>query len=293
MSAGPILVTGGSGQVGIELRRRSTAVVAPPRAELDLDDPQMIAAIVSSRTWAAVINAAAYTGVDKAEGDVESAWRRNAVAPAVLAAETARLGIPLLQISTDYVFDGRKSRAYLPDDATGPIGVYGASKLAGEIAVRSANPRHAILRTAWVISAHRANFVKTMLRLGGERDLVRVVDDQHGCPTSAADIADALLVMTDRLVDGAAPSGTWHFVNSGEASWFDLAQAIFAGSALRKGPAATVDRISTAEFPTPARRPANSWLDTTSLEREFGIKPRAWQAALDHILDELLGEPKT
>ena len=293
MSVGPILVTGGTGQVGIELRRRSADVVAPGRTELDLDDPRTIVAIVSSRPWAAVINAAAYTDVDKAESDVASAWRINAVAPAIFAAETARLGIPLLQVSTDYVFDGGKAGAYLSDDATGPLGVYGASKLAGEIAVSSANPRHAILRTAWVVSAHRGNFVKTMLRLGGERDLLRVVADQHGCPTSAADVADTLLRIAARLAGGAAPGGTWHFVNSGEASWYDLARAVFAGSVRRGRPAPTVEPISTADYPTPARRPANSRLDTTALEHDFGIKPRSWQAALDDILAELLDEPET
>ena len=286
-----ILVTGGTGQIGIELRRRSSAVVAPGRADLDLDDPQAIAAIVAARPWAAVINTAAYTAVDKAESDVAAAWRRNADAPAILAAETARLGIPLVQVSTDYVFDGSKAGAYLPGDATAPLGVYGASKLAGEVAVRSANPRHAIVRTAWVMSAHRDNFVKTMLRLGRERDHLRVVADQHGCPTSAADIADALLVIAARLADPAGPGGTWHFVNRGEASWHELATAVFAGVARRGGAVPSIEPITTADYPTPARRPANSRLDTATLERDFGIRPRPWLAALDDILAELLDGP--
>lgn len=287
-----ILVTGGTGQVGIELGRRSGTVVAPGRAELDLANPHEIAAVIGSQPWTAVINAAAYTAVDKAEHDVATAWHLNAVAPAVIATETARLGIPLIQVSTDYVFDGSKAGAYLPTDATGPLGVYGASKLAGEIAVRSASPRHAIVRTAWVVSAHRANFVRTMLRLGAERDHLRVVADQHGSPTSAADLADALLAVAARLADPAVPGGTWHFVNDGEASWHDLAAAIFAGSARRGGAVPSLEAITTADYPTPARRPANSRLDTTTLERDFGIKPRPWQAALDDILAELLdGQP--
>ena len=292
MTLGPILVTGGTGQIGIELRRQSSAVIAPDRADLDLDDPQAIVEILAARPWGAVINAAAYTAVDRAERDVAAAWQVNAVAPAIFAAETARLGIPLVQLSTDYVFDGVKAGAYLPGDATAPLSVYGASKLAGEIAARSSNPRHAIVRTAWVMSAHRDNFVKNMLRLGGERDHLRVVADQIGCPTSAADIADALLVIAARLADPAMPGGTWHFVNHGAASWYELATTIFAGSARRGGRVPSIEAITTADYPTLARRPANSRLDTATLERDFAIKPRRWQAALDDILAELLdGQP--
>lgn len=291
MTAGPILVTGGSGQVGIELRRRAGRVVAPDRSQLDLANPEAIAAVVASRPWSAVINAAAYTAVDQAESDVAAAWRINAVGPAVLAAETARLGIPLVHVSTDYVFGGTKDGAYLPDDPTAPLGVYGASKLAGEIAIRSANPRHAIVRTAWVISPHGANFAKTMVRLAGERDHLRIVSDQLGCPTSAGDLADALILITNRLADSETAGGTWHFVNRGDASWDVLARAIFADLARRGRPSPTVEPISTADYPTPARRPANSRLSTASSERDFGIVPRHWQDALDDILSELLDHP--
>jgi dTDP-4-dehydrorhamnose reductase len=291
MTTSPILVTGGTGQVGIELRRRSPDVVAPDRAALDLDDPAALAAVIASRPWAAIINAAAYTAVDKAESDVAAAWRLNAVAPAVLATESAKAGIPLIHVSTDYVFDGSKAGFYLPGDPTGPLGVYGASKLAGEIAVRSGNPRHAILRTAWVVSAHLANFVKTMLRLGAERDHLRVVADQHGCPTTAADIADTLLTIAARMSQPNAPSGTWHFVNAGEATWHELAEAVFAGSAARGSGVPRVEAITTADYPTPARRPANSRLDTATLTRDFGVAPRPWRIALDDILAELLDAP--
>jgi dTDP-4-dehydrorhamnose reductase len=284
------LVTGGTGQVGIELLRRAPGqweVVAPNRVALDLIDGAAIAALVASRPWAAVINCAAYTAVDRAESDVEAAWRLNALAPAILAAETARFDIPMVHVSTDYVFDGTKGAPYQPADPVAPLGVYGASKLGGELAVRSANPRHVILRTAWVVSAHRANFVKTMLRLGAERPKLRVVDDQLGCPTSAADIADALYMIVGRLI-GGGPAGTYHFVNRGEATWCALAREIFVQAAARGHAVPEVDAIATADYPTPARRPANSRLNIASLERDFGVHARPWQAALIDIIDELV-----
>jgi dTDP-4-dehydrorhamnose reductase len=205
----PVLVTGGSGQVGTALKRLAPEgfeLIAPGRAELDLADPEAIAAMVASRPWIAVINAAAYTAVDKAEGDVVAAWRANALAPAAFAAATRVAGIPLIHVSTDYVFDGAKPDAYVEGDPVGPVGVYGASKEAGEQAVRTANPHHIILRTAWVVSPDGANFIKTMLRLGADRPELRVVGDQHGCPTSADDIAHTLLVLL-RAATGEASIG--------------------------------------------------------------------------------------
>ena len=287
-TSGAILVTGGTGQVGTELRRRSNAVVAPGRREMNLNDPAAITAMIASRPWAAVINAAAYTAVDQAESEIAVAWMANAVAPAVIAAETARLGIPLLHVSTDYVFAGDKLTPYLPNDATGPLGTYGASKLAGEIAVRCGNPAHIILRTAWVVSAHGNNFLKTMLRLGAERDRLAVVADQIGCPTGAGDIADTLLALTARMTGGYGPAGTYHFVNAGEASWHTLAEAIFAAAGQRGRRVPEVAAITTADYPTPARRPGNSRLDTASLAVTLGITPRPWRAAIDDILCELL-----
>jgi dTDP-4-dehydrorhamnose reductase len=290
-----VLVTGGSGQVGTALGRLAPddfELVAPSRAELDLTDPDAIAAMVASRPWAAVINAAAYTAVDKAEGDVVTAWRANALAPAAFAAATHAAGIPLLHVSTDYVFDGTKAAAYVEDDPVGPVGVYGASKEAGEQAVRTANPRHVILRTAWVVSPDGANFIKTMLRLGADRPELRVVADQHGCPTSAEDIADTLIVLLRAATGDAAKWGTFHFVNGGEATWHALAEAVFARAATYGRPRPTVTAIATNDYPTPARRPANSRLATTKIEQAFGIVPRPWRDATDAIVDQLLSKER-
>ena len=289
-----ILVLGGAGQVGSELRALSwpeeVAVHAPDRARLDVTDAAALAEALAERPYAAVINAAAYTAVDRAESEIAEAWRLNALAPALLAAETARTGIPLVHVSTDYVFDGTGQGAYAPDAPIRPVSVYGASKAAGELAVRTGNPRHAIVRTAWVVSPHRANFVKTMLRLAGERDRLTVVDDQHGCPTSAADLARALAAIALRLAtDGGAPTGTVHCVNAGETTWCGFARAIVAGGAARGGRSVPVEGIPTSAYPTPARRPANSRLSTDSLTEAYGIRPRPWQAALDDILDRLVG----
>ena len=288
-----ILVTGGSGQVGTELQRLSWPagfeVSAPGRHEMDLSDPGSVAAMVQSRRFAAVINAGAFTAVDLCESEVAQAWQVNAVAPAVLARATALAGIPLVQVSTDYVFDGSKATPYAETDPVGPLCVYGASKLGGELAVRTANPRHAIVRTAWVFSAHGNNFVKTMLRVGRDRPLLRVVDDQRGCPTSAADLAAALAkIALAMIADADAPIGTFQFVNSGSCTWHGLAGEIFAQAARMGGPSPQLQAITTAEYPLPARRPANSQLATGRLGREYGIFPRPWQPALADILAELL-----
>lgn len=289
-----VLVTGGAGQVGTALARLDWPdgwrPIALTRAELDLADPAGIAAVVASRPWAAVINAGAYTAVDKAEAEPVPAWQVNALAPAALAAACRAADVPLVHVSTDYVFDGAKQGAWAVDDPTGPLGVYGASKLGGELAVRTACARHAIVRTAWVVSATGANFVKTMLRLGADRPTLRVVADQRGSPTSAADLAGALATIARRLADDpAAPTGTWHFANAGETSWHAFAAEIFAQSDARGGPSPGVEPIATADFPTPARRPANSLLSTATLTRDWGIVPRPWQDALAPILDDLIG----
>ncbi|TXN02600.1 dTDP-4-dehydrorhamnose reductase [Methylobacterium sp. WL64] len=290
-----ILVLGGAGQVGTELQALAwpagVSVHAPTRAELDITDSGAIAGALAVRDYRAVINTAAYTAVDKAESDVVEAWRLNALAPAILAAATTAKTIPLVHVSTDYVFAGTKpDGAYAPDAPIDPQSVYGASKAAGELAVRSANPRHAIVRTAWVVSPHRGNFVKTMLRLAGERDALTVVNDQHGCPTSAADLAAALATIARRLAeDSDAPTGTFHYVNAGATTWHGFAEAIVAGSARRGGRSIPVTGIPTSAYPTPARRPANSRLSPDSLTDAYAIAPRPWQAALDDILDRLVG----
>ncbi len=290
-----ILVLGGAGQVGTELRAfawpEGVHVHAPDRTTLDITEAGAVAAALAERDYAAVINTAAYTAVDKAESEIAAAWRLNALAPAVLAAETKVRDIPLVHVSTDYVFAGTKPEgAYEPGEPVDPQSVYGASKAAGEFAVRTAQPRHAILRTAWVVSPHRGNFVKTMLRLAGERDGLSVVNDQVGCPTSAADLAAALATVALRMADDPkAPTGTFHCVNAGATSWCGFAEAIVEGAARRGGRSVPVTGIPTSAYPTPARRPANSRLSTESLTNAYGIRPRPWQAALDDLLDQLVG----
>jgi dTDP-4-dehydrorhamnose reductase len=289
-----ILLTGGDGQIGSEIRRLAPPewrLVAPARNELDVGDPAAVGSYVAAAPWSAAINAAAYTAVDRAESDITAAWRVNALGPAAVAEATVRAGIPLVQLSTDYVFDGRKADAYVEDDAVGPLCVYGASKEAGEQAVRTGNPRHVILRTAWIISPHGANFARTMLRLAGERTVLRVVDDQVGCPTSATDVAAALITIVERMIgDSEPPTGTYHFVNDGEASWCELARAIFAKRAERGVGAPVVDAIGTADYPTPARRPANSRLSTAKLRRDFAITPRPWRIAADEVVEAILNQ---
>lgn len=291
-----ILLTGGSGQVGTEVIALAPAglnIVAPGRDQLDLADPDAIAALVASRPWAAVINCAAHTAVDRAETEIVEAWKTNALAPAALAQATAKAGVPLIQVSTDYVFDGSKAGFYVETDPVAPVSVYGASKEAGEQAVRTGNPRHVILRTAWVVSPHGANFIKTMLRLAETRPELRVVDDQHGCPTSATDIAQALLAIAQRMIaDPRAPVGTYHFVNSGEATWCGFARAIFEIATEHGRPAPKVEGITTADYPTPARRPANSRLDVAKLAHDYAIAPRPWRTAVEEIVETLLAAQK-
>ena len=288
-----ILITGGAGQVGRALLRLTwpagTALAAPPRAELDLADPAALSAWVLARRFALIINCAAYTAVDKCESDACAAWTANALAPAALAQAGAAADIPIIHISTDYVFDGRKAEPYVETDAVSPLSVYGASKAGGELAVRTANRRHIILRTSWVFGAAGSNFVKTMLRLGAERPSLRVIDDQFGTPTSADDLAQAIAVIARRLIlDTDAPAGTYHFTNAGETTWCGFAAEIFEQSARRGGPSARVEPIPAAQYPLPARRPANSRLATRAIARDFGVNPRPWRAALSDIMDELL-----
>ena len=288
-----VLVTGGSGQVGGALLALAPEgdfrFVGLDRSELDLLNPSSFAQVISARPWSAIINAAAYTAVDQAETEVEAAWRINAVAPACLAREAARAGVPFVHVSTDYVFSGASTRPYVETDPVAPLGVYGASKEAGEQGVRTGGGRSAIVRTSWVVSPSRANFLKTMLRLGADRDVLRVVADQHGAPTSAADLASALALIARALAsDSNAPTGTFHFANAGATTWADFAEEIFRLSAARGGPSARVEPITTAEYPTPARRPAYSLLSTARISQAYGVSPRRWQAAIADIIDDLI-----
>jgi dTDP-4-dehydrorhamnose reductase len=289
-----ILVTGGQGQVGLELARQDwpphVRLLFPTRDELDIASDASVDAYFAGTKLAAVINTAAYTAVDNAESEAELALLVNGQGPALLAAATHRTGIPLVHVSTDYVFDGAKGSPYGEDDPVAPLGAYGASKLAGEQAVLGGNPRSVVLRTAWVVSAHRSNFLKTMLRVGAIGPVVRVVDDQIGCPTSAQDIANALRTIAVRMIgDDAAPTGIFHFVNAGEASWYGLAREIFALSKAAGGPAPHVEAITTAEHSTLTKRPANSRLATAKITAQYGIHPRDWRAAVRDIIEELVG----
>lgn len=290
-----VLLIGGAGQVGREVLAANwpgdVLIHAPTRSELNLADATGVQALFTRNPFSAVINAGAWTAVDDAEKEVAAAFAANAVGPAVLAQVTRACGIPMVQVSTDYVFDGETAGCYLEDDTPRPLGVYGASKLAGELAVRSGNPRSVVLRTAWVLSVHRSNFLKTMLALAEGRDSIRVVADQIGCPTSARDIAHSLKeIALKMMADPDAPTGIYHFVNAGEASWAGLATEIFARSAELGGPAATVEPITTAEYPTLARRPKNSRLATEKLARDYGVVPRRWTAAVAEIVAELQAE---
>jgi dTDP-4-dehydrorhamnose reductase len=299
LPVGPVLITGAHGQVGTELTRanwpRGLTPVAFSRAELDLGDADAIADAVAQGyrgvPYVAAINAAAYTAVDRAEHDQVAAWRVNALAVAALAAACADLAIPIVQVSTDYVFSGQRAGPWKIDDIAAPANVYGASKLGGELAVCSSGARPALIRTARVVSAHGHNFVKTMLRLAHERGHLAVVADQHGCPTAAADLAAAVIEVTARLAaDPFQRSGTWHFSNAGATTWAAFAEAIVHQAAIRGGPTATVERVASTHYPTVAARPANSVLDTREITADFGITPRPWHEALSEILDELIGE---
>ncbi len=278
-----LLVFGQTGQVARELARRVPGAVFLGRDQADLSEPAACAAAIRGAAPAVVINAAAWTAVDRAETEEGAARVVNAAAPGAMAAECAARGIPFLHVSTDYVFDGSGSRPWRPDDPTGPLGAYGRGKLDGEAAVRGAGGCHAILRTSWVFSAHGANFVKTMLRLAETRDRLTVVADQIGGPTPAGDIAAALLAMAAQMQADPAKAGTYHFAGAPDVSWAGFAREIFA----QAGRAVTVEDIPTSAYPTPARRPANSRLDCTSLTDTFGIPRPDWRAGLAGVLTDL------
>jgi dTDP-4-dehydrorhamnose reductase len=229
-----------------------------------------------------VINAAAYTSVDKAETDEPAALAVNATAPAAMAARCASLDVPFLHLSSDYVFDGAGTLPFAPDHPTAPRNAYGRTKRAGEGGIQAATPRHLILRTSWVVSAHGANFVKTMLRLGSTRDSLNVVADQVGGPTPAAEIADALLVAAQKMVQGAA-GGTHHFAGAPDVSWANFAREIMAQAGL----ACQINDIPTTAYPTPAARPLNSRLDCSGFEAAFGVKRPDWRQGLKAILQEI------
>ncbi|NOW45404.1 dTDP-4-dehydrorhamnose reductase [Novosphingobium sp. SG751A] len=288
-----IAVTGKTGQVVTSLIERAGAgveIIALGRPELDLGDPATIAPAIVAVRPDVVVSAAAYTAVDRAESEEEAAFAVNAAGPGAVAAAARALGLPVIHISTDYVFDGTKMAPYVESDPVAPLGVYGRSKLAGEDAVLAAAPDAVILRTAWVYSPFGGNFVKTMLRLAQTREELGVVADQVGNPTSALDIADTVLAVAHRLYGAPdqAPRGVFHMAGSGEGSWADLAEAVFAASAAQGGPWARVRRIATADYPTPAARPANSRLCGDHLAEAYGLRLPVWRDAVKPVVARLV-----
>jgi dTDP-4-dehydrorhamnose reductase len=286
-----ILVFGRNGQVARELARlgeaSGRAMVLAGRETLDLADFGAIEGLIASVGPSAVINAAAYTAVDRAESEPDAAYALNRDAPAAMARACAARGLPFAHFSTDYVFDGALDRPYVETDPTGPTGVYGASKLAGEQAVTAAGGAAITLRTSWVYSAHGANFVKTMLRLAADRDELGVVGDQLGRPTWARDCARAALLAVDSLVEAPDLTGIYHLSGAGDASWADLAAAVLELSAERGGPSARVRPIATADYPTPAKRPANSRLDCGKIEAALAWPRRPWRESLAACMNEM------
>lgn len=291
-----LVVVGRNGQIGWELMRRAGAVgvkaTGLARADMDLTRAQDVARVITASDCAVVVNAAGYTAVDKAESERYAAFAANRDGPAYLAAACREKGVPLIHLSTDYVFDGTKRVAYTEDDPVNPTSVYGETKAAGERAVRDRLDRHVILRTAWVYGPVGHNFVKTMLRLGTQRDQIGIVDDQHGCPTAAAEIAHAVVNIAIQLADGKTDGfGTFHFCGAGQTTWCGFARAIFdlAGQRGAKVPG-RVKPITTADYPTPASRPRNSVLDCNKIRRVFGIEPRPWRHSLTECIDELFAQ---
>lgn len=293
-----LLLLGRNGQLGFELTRALAPlgeIVAFDHAGCDLASPDAIRRTIADIHPDVIVNAAAYTAVDKAESEPDTARAINAVAPGIIGEEARHIGARVIHYSTDYVFDGAKPSPYREDDATRPLCVYGETKRDGELALAASVAEHFIFRTSWVFGAHGGNFVKTILRLAADRETLKVVADQFGAPTSAALIADmtAQVVGQLRYRDAAAmPSGVYHMVAAGETSWHGFAQTILRGAAARgrmlKLTPESVAAISTSEYPLPAKRPANSRLDTTKLRQTFGLTPPPWQAGLDHVLDQII-----
>ncbi len=301
-----ILLTGINGQVGHALKTSLDAarrpvvlhdLIALSRTELDLTNADAIRRVVRETKPDMIINPAAYTAVDKAESEPDLAYAINATAPQVLAEEAAKLGAALIHFSTDYVYDGKKSGRYVETDAVNPVSVYGKSKLAGEDAIRHVGLPHLILRTSWVYGAYGKNFLKTILRLAAERDSLRIVADQWGAPTSSESIAEAVIALLDAWrVQDPAQTGVYHFTNSGETTWHGFATAIVTDYRLLqserhwpvlKTSPANITPIGTADYPTPAARPANSRLDNKKLMHIFNVALSGWQDALQHVMRQL------
>lgn len=290
-----LLVIGRSGQVAqslAELAGNRSDIIFAGRPELDLGVAGEAARIIADQRPTLVINAAAYTAVDKAEEDRVAAMRLNGAAVGEIGESAAAIGAPVIHFSTDYVFDGAGKGAYREDAPIAPINTYGATKAAGEEALRQAQRDHLIFRTSWVYSRFGTNFIKTMLRLAGDRDEVRVVADQRGCPTSAHDLAAAILDIADHRLAGekAGWGATYHLAGTGACSWADFAEHIFTVSAELGGPSAKVVSITSAEFPTPATRPANSGLDSSAAAERLGLRLPPWEQSVRDTVGALLGK---
>jgi dTDP-4-dehydrorhamnose reductase len=283
-----IVVVGTTGQLALALHRRARsaglALAAPRR--IDISQRSEVNALFQAQRPDIVVNASAYTNVDGAERDQERAYAVNASGPRWLAEWCELNGAALIHVSTDYVFDGEKEGEYVENDPTGPLGVYGASKLAGEQHVRASLERHVIVRTSWLFSADGQNFVKTLVRLASERDSLRVVADQRGRPTAANDLADALLGVARVMLRGDAHFGTFHFAGTGATTWFDFARAIMREQALYTGRRPEVVAIGSGDYPTLAKRPRNSVLSTYAFESKYGVHPRSWQDGLRETIAE-------
>lgn len=293
------VIIGGQGQIARSLVERLSArnieTISLARPHFDLADSASLVRAIIAAVPDIVINPAAYTAVDRAEDEAGLAMAVNRDGAAAVAEAAATAGVPVVHFSTDYVFDGAKDLPYVETDATGPLNVYGRSKLAGEIAVAAANPRHLILRTSWVCSPYGSNFVRTMLRLAGERREVRVVADQRGVPTFAADIAEAVATLAPGLCGAGEDDprfGIYHLTSRGKTTWHGLAAAIFAEAARRGVPLAEAIPIATAEYPTKARRPASSRLSTMKFETTFGLQLPDWRASLGSCVEKLLNGSK-
>ncbi|MEO0544177.1 MAG: dTDP-4-dehydrorhamnose reductase [Pseudomonadota bacterium] len=289
-----VLIIGSGGQVSTALRNTKPnwcTVKVAGRSLIDLTQADMIRPFVATSGADLIINAAAYTNVDKAEEEPKLAEQINAIAPGQLALGAADLSVPIIHISTDYVFNGEGQLPYKESDSTGPLGVYGRTKLAGEKAVAMANQKHVVVRTAWVFSAYGQNFVKSMLKLGAERDRLGIVADQFGSPTSANDLSLAIWLIGERILFNPQVDdyGVVHAAGSGIATWYDLAKATFSMNKRRTVTNPTVEPILTREYPTPARRPKNSRLDLSRLEQNFGIKMRPWHESLSDVIDQIHG----
>ena len=285
------LILGSTGQVAHALMASAGDVdaIALGRPEIDLADAASVEAAIAAHAPDLVINAAAYTAVDKAEGEADAAFAINASGAGAAAAAARAAGAAFIHLSTDFVFDGSKTGAYLEDDPVAPLGVYGASKQAGEVAVRAAHPDAVIVRLSWVYAAHGSNFAKTMLRLAGDRDEIGVVADQLGRPTAAEDIAPALWMLGKGLIARkSSPHNLYHLGPQGEATWADFAAAIMQASNAAGGPSAHIRRITTADYPTPAKRPANSVLDCKRIAEDWGIRLPDWRESCDRVVREIV-----